>query len=125
MKKIALVIFTWLIGINSQESLENVVIVEGFYSSSWESSVFYEIRNNKVYTSDWLIFNNKCELSDSISKIFDRNQALTDFYLKVKAVKRDSDNYGHLGSYKREFEVLNIIEIDTSYSLENFLENKN
>lgn len=116
-----MIFITFIIGFSFQESTKSIVITEGFYSSSWESSIFYEIRGNKVYKPEWLVFNNQCKFSESLGKIFDEREAMENFYIKIKAIKREGSDYGHLASYKKEFEVLKIIKVDTTYSINDFL----
>jgi len=123
MKRIILFLIVIFSSINlfGQDTTEQFVTTEGFYGKGWEYSGFMEIQNNKVFKTGWLKFNDSLIIPDSIRNLLAEIPNRTHIYLKIEAIKRSSGHYGHLGGADVEFEVIRIIEIDTSYTISEFL----
>lgn len=120
----ALVFVCMLLTISLQDSKETIVVTEGFYAYGWEQSSFYEIKEDKCYKAAWLKLKNNYKISDTIQKAFENRRAYIPYYIKIKAIKREGGRYGHIGVAKKEFEVLQVLAIDTTYTMNDFIEKR-
>jgi hypothetical protein len=109
-----------------QDSTESIIITDGFYGKGWEYSEFFEIQNDNLYKSGtgWLRFSDTLMINDSTKKLLKEIPNHKHVYMKMEAIKRTGGNYGHLGASKIEFEVIRIIDLDSTYTMDDFLDRR-
>lgn len=96
--------------------------LEGFYAQGWEYSNFMQLdfENCILIADHWTAFALNLKYKGK-SFSFDEFENLDYIYMKVKAAVKKGKSYGHLGGWKSEITVLEIIEIDKTRSLKKFL----
>ena len=122
MRKSALTLIFLLISVNFYgQSDYEIVQIEGFYISGWETSLFYEIKDNNAEKFVWLEFDKEIELSESLKKNLKKSEN-GGLLLRVTGRKRTGGNYGHLGIAKSEIIVTEINSYDISQTFQEYLE---
>ena len=94
-----------------------IVSIEGFCVSGWETSSFYEKKGDEIIAPIWLEFDSALKLSDSLSQIFEKN--VDGVFLKIIGKKEVNGNFGHLGASRSQITVTQILFIDPKKTLKN------
>lgn len=123
MLKIILLLFSLNLFAQAKPNYE-IVQIEGYYTSGWESSSFYEKRGDKIKKPMWLEFDKNFTWKDSLRKIVDE-ASLDGIFLKITGKKNENGNFGHLGFAKSMITVTEIIFVDPKNTMKKYFDEKN
>lgn len=124
MKFKILIFFLFSLNLYSQSEKEyEIVQIEGFYVFGFETSFFYEKKDEKFLKPVWLEFDKKFIWNDSLKKIFSENN-LDGVYMKVKGYKYNNGNFGHLGSSNSMIILTEIECIEPELTFSKYFDNR-
>ncbi len=98
---------------------------EGYYQVRWESSAFFEQKEDKIHEPVWLEFNGSFQRTDSLANLLTGTILRKGVFIRFEGKKTTGGNFGHLGASEDLVTVSRILFIDTTKTFDTSLFRRN